>query len=259
MSLAISTNKQLSAYHAWDRTVRVFHWVNVLCILGLSAVGLAILYNKSFGVSPDGKILLKNIHAYIGYVFVFNFTWRIIWGFIGNKYARWAAILPLGSCYIQSVKDYIKSTKSPEPIGYLGHNPLARIMVTMLLLLLTTQAITGLILAGTDLYLPPFGHEIAEWVTDAGEDHSKIANLTPGSTEGVVAASYQEMRDFRKPIITTHKYAFYLLMISILLHILAVVITEVREKIQLSVRCLLAIRLLIKNQSIANNRLLRLI
>lgn len=222
--------RPLTSYHAWDRSVRVFHWLNVLCIIGLSAVGLIILYNKSFGVSPDGKILLKTIHAYIGYVFFFNLSWRIIWGFFGNKYARWAAILPLGKGYSQSVKDYINSVKTEEPQAYVGHNPLARLMVTLLFILLTTQATTGLILAGTDLYLPPFGHEIAEWVTDAGEDHSKIENLKAGSKEGTVAESYQEMRDFRKPIITTHKYSFYLLMLAIIFHIIAVVITEIKEK-----------------------------
>jgi len=43
-------------------------------------------------------------------------------------------------------------------------------------------------------------------------------------------AAYDEMRSFRKPIVTTHLYAFYLLMAAMLLHIVGVVVTEVREK-----------------------------
>ncbi len=56
---------RLKSYPVWDRTTRWFHWINVLCVLGLAGVGLAILYNKPFGVSTEGKILLKTIPAVI--------------------------------------------------------------------------------------------------------------------------------------------------------------------------------------------------
>lgn len=223
-------NNELKYYTAWDRTTRLFHWINVLCIIGLIAAGTVILNNKALGVSGDGKILLKTVHVYIGYVFFLNLLWRLIWGFIGGKYSRWQEILPIGKGFWHSVREYIAGTKSGEPPQYLGHNPLAKIMVSFLFLLLTTQATTGLVLAGTDLYFPPFGHEIAEWVTRAGEEHDKIKNLKPGSKDDVDSEAYAEMRKFRKPFISTHVYAFYLLLISIILHIAAVVITEVREK-----------------------------
>ena len=202
----------------------------MVCIIGLVAVGVVILNNKILGVSGDGKILLKTVHVYIGYVFVLNLTWRIVWGFVGNKFARWKAILPIGKGYWASAKEYVAGTRAGDPPQYLGHNPIAKLMVTFLFLLLTTQAVTGLILAGTDLYFPPFGHEIAEWVTGAGEEHDKIANLKPGSKDDVDSEAYAEMRKFRKPFITTHVYAFYTLLIAIGLHIVAVVVTEVREK-----------------------------
>jgi cytochrome b len=38
------------------------------------------------------------------------------------------------------------------------------------------------------------------------------------------------MRAFRKPFIVTHVYAFYTLLIFIILHIGAIVITEIRER-----------------------------
>ncbi len=64
-----------TAYRVWDRTTRWFHWINALCVIGLAMLGLAILNEKSFGVSADGKVLLKTLHAYVGYVFVINLTW----------------------------------------------------------------------------------------------------------------------------------------------------------------------------------------
>ena len=224
------SDNTLKYYSVWDRTTRLFHWINVICIIGLISVGVVILNNKILGVSGDGKILLKTVHAYIGYVFVINLSWRLIWGFIGNKFARWKAILPLGKNYWSSVSEYIAGSKTGNTPQYLGHNPVAKLMVALLFLLLSAQAITGLVLAGTDLYLPPFGHEIAEWVTASGEEHEKIKNLKPGSKEDVDSEAYAEMRAFRKPFITTHVYVFYTLLGAIFLHIAAVVVTEVKEK-----------------------------
>lgn len=220
----------LVQYHVWDRMVRIFHWINVLCVIGLIAVGLVIFNSKALGATTDGKILLKTVHVYIGYLFVINLGLRIIWGFWGSRYARWSAILPFGKSYKRSLKQFIDGAKKGQTPGYLGHNPVARLMVTLLFLLLFLQAVTGLVLAGTDLYLPPFGHEIAEWVTDSGEDHSKLVDLKPYSTTNVDPDSYEEMRNFRKPFITVHIYVFYLLVIAVLVHIFAVVITEIREK-----------------------------
>ena len=221
---------ELKYYSVWDRTTRLFHWINVICIIGLIGVGLFILNGKTFGVSGDGKILLKTIHVYIGYVFALNLVWRFVWGFVGNKYSRWKAILPIGKGYWRSVSEYAAGVKAGKAPQYLGHNPLGKLMVGFLFLVLATQATTGLVLAGTDLYMPPFGHEIAEWVTDSGEEHDKIKNLKPGSKDDVDSEAYSEMRKFRKPFITTHVYTFYVIFISIFLHIAAVVITEVREK-----------------------------
>ena len=223
-------NQSLKIYFAWDRSTRWFHWINVICVAGLVALGLFILNAKGLGVSKEGKILLKTIHTYFGYVFALNLLWRIIWGFYGHKNSRWKNILPLGKEYFHNLKNYMAGLVGKNAPLYLGHNPLARLMVSLLFVLMTFQAITGLVLAGTDLYLPPFGHEIAEWVTEAGEDHSKIKDLKPGDKEAVVAEAYSEMRKFRKPFITIHLVTFYILVTAIILHIIAVVVMENIEK-----------------------------
>ena len=219
---------RLTAHAVWDRTTRLFHWINVICVLALTFLGLAILNEKAFGVSSDGKILLKTLHTYMGYVFAANLAWRLAWAFFGSRTARWRAILPFGKAFTKELRTYAKGVLTGTPPAYLGHNPLGRLMVSLLLLLLLTQAVTGLVLAGTDLYKPPFGGVIAEWVT-AG-DPDRLANLSPGSEDYVDPIAYESMRDFRKPIIATHLYAFYMLMIGVLLHVLGVVAGEVREK-----------------------------
>ncbi|MDA3934484.1 MAG: cytochrome b/b6 domain-containing protein [Gammaproteobacteria bacterium] len=228
MQTQINSQTTRTAYQAWDRTTRWFHWINVLCVIGLATIGLAILNEKSFGVSADGKVLLKTLHVYVGYVFAVNLGWRFLWAFIGSTRARWRATLSFGPGYTGTLRQYVRGFFTGKAPGYLGHNPVGRIMVLLLLLLLLTQAVSGLVLAGTDLYKLPFGGLIAEWVTNGDPD--RLAILTPGSKDAVDPVAYAEMRSFRKPFITTHKYTFYALMTLIFLHIVGVVVTEVREK-----------------------------
>lgn len=222
-----SANEPLKQYYAWSRAVRIFHWINFICVIGLLGVGLVIFNNKVLGISTDGKILLKTIHVYIGYAFVLNLGWRLIWAFIGDRYSRWKSIIPFTKEHRASFKAYVEGEKNGNPAFFLGHNPLGRIMVAFLFLLLSTQAITGLVLAGTDIYFPPFGQQIVEWIA---EDKNNTAEIKPYSKVNVNEENYKAMRDFRKPFINTHVYVFYALLGAILLHIIGVVVSELREK-----------------------------
>lgn len=230
MQTETSREASPQAYLAWDRTVRCFHWINVLCVLALAGLGLVILNAGSLGVSGEGKVLLKTWHAYIGYVFALNLLWRLVWGWIGSRPARWSRVLPFGRGYPAALRNHLRGLRAGNPPAWRGHNPLGRLMVGWLFLLLTTQMVTGLVLAGTDLYLPPFGHEFAEWATGAEEDHSRIRDLQPGDKSRLDPESYAQMREFRSPFIEIHKLAFYLLMVSVLLHVAAVVHAEVRYR-----------------------------
>ena len=225
----MNIQEKTSSYYVWDRTTRIFHWVNALCVFLLMAVGIVIINAKTLGIEGEAKILVKTVHAYIGFVFVANLLWRIIWGFIGNHYARCKNILPFNKKFMAELRDYLKNFNSDTRKHYLGHNPAARLMVTVLFILLSFQAITGLILAGTDLYLPPFGHEFKEMVMDAGEDHSKIVDVVPGRKDNLDPEGYKRMREFRKPFIEIHEFGFYALLIAIVIHIIGVVVTEIKE------------------------------
>ncbi|TQV81162.1 cytochrome b/b6 domain-containing protein [Exilibacterium tricleocarpae] len=222
------TGEVVKTYAVWDRNIRWFHWINVICVLLLAILGTLILNTEILGVSGGGKILLKELHTYTGYVFFLNLLWRFTWAFVGGRYARWRAILPGGRGYGKALADYIKGLRRGEPPAYLGHNPLGRLMVGMLLLLLLVQGLTGLVLAGTDLYKPPFGSFIATWVT--GGEAENLAGLRPGSKAFVDPLAYEEMRRYRKPVVTVHLYCFYTLMVLIVLHITGVVTAEVRER-----------------------------
>ena len=223
----MESREKMSEYKVWDRTTRWFHWINFLSVLGLIGVGTVILYNKKLGLSTDGKVLLKTIHVYIGYLFCINLLWRFVWGFIGNRYARWRTLLPGGKGYFQAIVRYTKGFISGKAPGYAGHNPLGKLMIAALLLFLFLQGATGMVLAGTDIYYPPFGSTMKTWIA---VDSAKTDVIKPYSKENVDEVKYKEMKAFRKPFIETHESLYFILITLIILHIAAAIITDIRER-----------------------------
>ncbi len=217
---------ELKSYAVWDVGTRCFHWINVLCVTALAVVGTVILNAGDLGVNNAGKVTLKTVHTWIGYVFVLNLLWRIVWAFLGNRYARWRSILPGGGGYFQAIRRYAAAFFTSQPEQYLGHNPIGRLSVAAMLLLMAAQAITGLVLTGTDLFYPPIGHWIAQWVAAPGVAPD---SLVPYAPEMYNAAAYETMRAFRKPIAVVHLYTFYTLTVIVILHVAAVIITELKE------------------------------
>ncbi len=185
-----------------------------------------MLNDDALGLSASGKILLKEIHVVLGYVMAVNLIWRFVWAFLGNRYARWSAILPYGSGFSGKLRAYGSAFLSGEPQEYVGHNPAARLAIAVLLLLLVLQAATGVILAGTDLFWPPFGGWFTGWVAAAGIDPAMVSTLAP---ETLDQTAYKAMRSFRGPVVAIHLYSFYALAAVILLHLIAVIVTEIHE------------------------------
>lgn len=207
----------------WSRNIRLFHWINVIAITLLICIGLIIFNGKLFGVSTEGKILLKTLHVSVGYVFAINLIFRLIIGFIGKAHERWSKVLPFNKGFLQELIEFKAQKKS----AYKGHNPVGKLMVLALLFLMLIQMISGLVIAGTDIYYPPFGGYFAESIAI---DKQNVEAIKPYSKENVDETAYKEMRDIRKPFITAHVYAFYCLLFLIPLHIIGVIIAERRER-----------------------------
>jgi len=217
---------ELKSYAVWDAGTRWFHWINALGVIGLAVVGYVILHAGDLGVSNPGKVSLKTIHVWIGNFFALNLLWRIVWAFNGNRYARWRSVLPGGRGYFQSLRGYVAAFIAGHPEQYVGHNPAGRLGIAVLFLLISILAITGLVLAGTDLFYPPLGPWIAQWV--AAPDVAP-GTLRPYAPEMYNAAAYESMRAFRKPFALVHLYTFYILVVVVVVHVASVVITELKE------------------------------
>lgn len=164
----------------WDWQTRVLHWTNALLVLTLALLMLGNEAMEALGVAKALRRPVKQLHAYTGYVFVFTFTLRIAWAFLGNEYARWRDIVPLTgeqwSGVAANVRWYLSGFKSEPPLSR-GHNPLASLFYTALFVVLAAQALTGLTLAGVELHMAPaawftagLGEEALEAVEEAAEE-----------------------------------------------------------------------------------------
>ena len=221
------SNTACRSVRVWDLPTRLFHWINFLSILSLIFLGMIMLFKKDLGItSLEARIALKELHVLVGYVFVLNLLWRIVWGFMGNRYARWKNILP-GKGFAATLKGYMEAMKQGEPQTWAGHNPLGRLAVTFILLLMLVLSVSGLIRAGTDIYYPPFGGSIAAWVAAPGVAPESIKPYDKTGMDEQKAAS---LKSFKGPFGEIHKLTAYILMAMILLHIFFVIFADAKEK-----------------------------
>jgi len=218
-------SETLRSVAVWDRTTRWFHWINVLAILALSAIGTTILFADELSIPREGEVVLKTVHVIIGYVFVLNLLWRLIWAFVGGRYARWGALLPFRKHFGTRLGEQVKSLAGGREPQYVGHNPLGRLAVTALLLLMLNSAVTGLVIAGTDIFYAPFGRYFATWVAAPGVDPAEVSPLKP---ETIDQAKRAEMREFRAPFKKLHEYGFYVLALLVVVHVAGVIVAETR-------------------------------
>jgi cytochrome b len=107
----------------WDLPTRLFHWLLLL------AVGTAIASGSVGGNWME-------LHGRAGLAIVALLVFRLVWGFAGNHYARFASFFPLPS----RLRSYLRGQWRG-----LGHNPLGALSVLALLGVLSLQVGTGLV------------------------------------------------------------------------------------------------------------------
>ncbi len=225
----------LNEFHVWGRSVRVFHWINFISFLLLIFSGSVVHYGMELGLSLDGYVLLKKIHTLVGYIFIANLLWRIVWGWTGSYYAQWRHILPFRQGYARSFLEYIRGMFGRHKPSFLGHNPLGRLAVSLFIVLFIIQGSSGLLLTGTDIYMPPFGGAISQYIAAPEVDPSEVKPNVPGFMTSLRAemlatvnpVTYTKMLAVRNPVVTMHIWCYYLLLLLAALHIAAVVLSEI--------------------------------
>ena len=108
----------------WDPLVRIFHW------------GLVLTFTIAY-LSGDEE---SSLHIYSGYVVLGLIAFRVLWGLIGTRYARFSNFVYSPGTVIQ----YLKGLAAKKPKHYMGHNPAAGWMVIAMLLSLFVVTVSGL-------------------------------------------------------------------------------------------------------------------
>lgn len=108
----------------WDPFVRVFHWTVVACFF--------IAY-----ITEDEVMWLHELAGYTILVFVIA---RVVWGVIGTRYARFTNFIYKP----ETVKRYFYDSIRFKSKRYIGHNPLAGVMVILLLVMLALTSWSGI-------------------------------------------------------------------------------------------------------------------
>lgn len=111
----------------WDVPTRVFHWLQVL--------SFTIAYLTAFSER------LRNYHVTLGYILLGLLVFRLLWGFIGTRYARFGSFLFTP----REITAYLRSLLKDNPMHYLGHNPLGSVAVWLLLALGMVVSVSGVL------------------------------------------------------------------------------------------------------------------
>lgn len=176
---AVSGTTQSRTVKVWDPLVRLFHW---------SLVGL---FAFSYLTGDEWKAA----HIYSGYAIAGLVAFRVVWGLLGPRHARFSDFIyhPL------TVLKFLADTVAMRAKRYIGHNPAGGMMVVALLVVISAIAATGYMMT-TDAF---WG---VEWVEEAHEAGVNIAiGLIVLHILGVVLASVEHRENLARAMITGRK------------------------------------------------------
>lgn len=144
-------NARFKRVYVWEFPVRLYHWVNALCVVVLCVTGyligkpLAITYSsEAYQQYWFGTV--RFLHFVTAFVFFFNFLVRIYWGFVGNTYARWTNFIPTKPAQWREMVKVFKLDILQEHghrLITIGHNALAGIIYFLSFLAFLFQSLTG--------------------------------------------------------------------------------------------------------------------
>lgn len=176
----------------WDLLVRIFHWTLV------SAFAIAFITEDE----------LLDLHVYAGYTVLGLLAFRLVWGFVGSRHAKFSDFVKGPSAALS----YLKEMLSHRAKRYLGHNPAGGMMIVALLVSLLITSLSGLAAYGVEGFGPlaPWFHQIGFWNDNWLEEiHEFFANFTLllviGHLAGVAFGSLLHQENLVRAMFTGRK------------------------------------------------------
>lgn len=140
----------LAPVAVWDLPVRFVHWALVALLVGLIVTG-----------QVGNEWMLWHIR--FGQALLALLAFRLIWGFIGSRNARFGAFLYSPA----AVVCYLRSIAAGRKEVHVTHNPTGGWMVVALLVALLVQASAGLFTNDDILWGGPLSEKVSKETSDA--------------------------------------------------------------------------------------------
>ncbi len=159
--------------YLWEWPVRIYHWLTAAAVTVLAGTGLLIGHPLALMSSEQAYQgywfgTVRFLHFASAYVFFFALVLRVYWLFMGNRYARWTAFIPVGRFgeffrgAAQVIRTDVLQIQKP-PLDFIGHNPIAAMTYFFIFVLSMFQIVTGFALyAPTSLSWLP---QLFVWVS----------------------------------------------------------------------------------------------
>jgi len=190
----------------WDRLLRLFHWTLLFsfCLAWFSEGEVF----ESLADRFDGE-LMQLLHAWAGYTIAGLLLWRLLWGFVGPRHARFSDFV----FSPRIVLAYLRDVLTLRARRYLGHNPAGGAMIVAMLLGLLATVVSGLALYAADKGLGPlaaFFVDSSEALIDGIKETHEVATdvtllLIAGHLLGVVWESLLHRENLVRAMITGRK------------------------------------------------------
>lgn len=164
----------------WDFPTRIFHWLLVASFI------------VAYLTSETEK--LRNWHMVSGYLLAGLILFRLAWGIVGTKYAKFRDFVRGPA----AVLDYLNGLFSKESKHYVGHNPAGAIAIVLLLTCGLGMGVTGWFLFND------FGGSFSE------EAHEALASIMLTvvivHVLGVMLSSFLHKENLVRAMVTGYKF-----------------------------------------------------
>lgn len=166
--------------YVWELPVRLFHWITVLSMIVLVATGFIIADPPAIPSNIEPTFLgrfafIRMIHFSFAYILIANVFFRLYWSIVGNRFANWRNFVPYTKMgiknilYVLKVDIFLMKDKEHKLSSIsIGHNYLASLSYSIMMLFFILQAITGFALySNTSTWWFP---QMFGWVSNSAGD-----------------------------------------------------------------------------------------
>jgi cytochrome b len=144
----------------WDWPLRLWHWLFAIAVLGAWITG------------QWGGFDWRQWHFWFGQAAIGLLIFRILWGLIGPRHARFSSFLTGPKRLLA----YLRTLPDRHAAESAGHSPLGAVAVLVILATVSVQATSGLFITDDILYEGPWFVAVSDDTADlASTIHHRLA------------------------------------------------------------------------------------